>query len=189
MLGCSRRIACEGPDKALPDVPLALIGDWRSADRHEIEGVRSVQNAMRAYLGARQLSEHQVATHRGGPTLHSRGVIAISPPIMRTVTGCWGPEHVAELEGTRCDADTVGDRRQQVCREAWRVCNRWRALTIAQPPQVKAIRAGTPTRRNPRTRSLGRCHTCVRCRPKLWQSMVRRLGLLPGHLAFWACGS
>ena len=54
VLGCARGIACKGPAKSLPDVPLSVIGDWRSADRHEIEGVRSVQNALRAYLDAKR---------------------------------------------------------------------------------------------------------------------------------------
>jgi len=46
----ARRIATEGPAAALPDVPVEAVGGWRSADRQEIEGVRSVNNAMREYL-------------------------------------------------------------------------------------------------------------------------------------------
>jgi len=47
---CARSIARKGPQAALPDVPIETIGKWRSADRHEIEGVRSVKNAMQEYL-------------------------------------------------------------------------------------------------------------------------------------------
>jgi hypothetical protein len=47
---CARKIVAEGPAQALPDVPVELIGNWRSADRHEVEGVRSVYNAMADYL-------------------------------------------------------------------------------------------------------------------------------------------
>ena len=47
---CAQQIAREGPDQPLQQVPIETVGDWRSADRHEIEGVRSVHNAMRDYL-------------------------------------------------------------------------------------------------------------------------------------------
>jgi hypothetical protein len=47
---CSRNIARKGPLAALTNVPIETIGKWRSADRHEIEGVRSVKNAMQEYL-------------------------------------------------------------------------------------------------------------------------------------------
>lgn len=47
---CSCRIVRKGPDRVLPDVPLESVNFWRSADRFEIEGVRSVNNAMRDYL-------------------------------------------------------------------------------------------------------------------------------------------
>lgn len=47
---CARNIVVQGPHTALPDVPLETIGAWCSADRQEIEGVRSVNNAMRDYL-------------------------------------------------------------------------------------------------------------------------------------------
>lgn len=43
------RITVSGPVAALPDVPVESIGKWKSADRHEIEGVRSVKNAVREY--------------------------------------------------------------------------------------------------------------------------------------------
>lgn len=46
----ARRIATEGPAAALAEVPVESVGSWRSADRQEIEGVRSVNNAMREYL-------------------------------------------------------------------------------------------------------------------------------------------
>jgi hypothetical protein len=47
---CARLIARQGPQAALANVPVETIGKWRSADRHEIEGVRSVKNAMQEYL-------------------------------------------------------------------------------------------------------------------------------------------
>jgi hypothetical protein len=47
---CARNIARQGPAAALKDVPIETIGAWKSADRHEIEGVRSVKNAMQEYL-------------------------------------------------------------------------------------------------------------------------------------------
>jgi hypothetical protein len=47
---CARNIVIYGPRKALPQVPIETIGSWYSADRQEVEGVRSVNNAMRSYL-------------------------------------------------------------------------------------------------------------------------------------------
>ncbi len=47
---CARNTVTEGPLTALPDVPVEMIGAWSSADRQEIEGVRSVNNAMKDYL-------------------------------------------------------------------------------------------------------------------------------------------
>jgi len=47
---CARDIVTRGPQAALMDVPIETIGGWYSADRQEIEGVRSVSNAMRDYL-------------------------------------------------------------------------------------------------------------------------------------------
>ncbi|MEA1961632.1 MAG: ATP-binding protein [Bacillota bacterium] len=47
---CARNIVVEGALEALPDVPVETIGAWASADRLEIEGVRSVHNAMKDYL-------------------------------------------------------------------------------------------------------------------------------------------
>ncbi len=47
---CARNIVVQGALEALPDVPVETIGDWSSADRQEIEGVRSVNNAMKDYL-------------------------------------------------------------------------------------------------------------------------------------------
>src|SRR5207302_1841849 len=44
------RIVQRGPTHALPAVPVETIGEWCSADRGEIEGVRNVENAIRAYL-------------------------------------------------------------------------------------------------------------------------------------------
>ena len=47
---CARNIVRQGPAVALRNVPIETIGAWKSADRHEIEGVRSVKNAMQEYL-------------------------------------------------------------------------------------------------------------------------------------------
>jgi hypothetical protein len=47
---CARNIVRQGPATALKEVPIETIGAWKSADRHEIEGVRSVKNAMQEYL-------------------------------------------------------------------------------------------------------------------------------------------
>ena len=47
---CARMIVEQGPEAALPDAPVEMVGNWRSADRQEIEGVRSVYNAMADYL-------------------------------------------------------------------------------------------------------------------------------------------
>ena len=47
---CARNIVRQGPAVALTSVPIETIGAWKSADRHEIEGVRSVKNAMQEYL-------------------------------------------------------------------------------------------------------------------------------------------
>lgn len=47
---CARNIVIQGHQTALRDVPVETIGRWCSVDRHEIEGVRSVNNAMRDYL-------------------------------------------------------------------------------------------------------------------------------------------
>lgn len=46
---CARNIVLKGPLIALADVPVEAIGAWSSADRQEIEGVRSVKNAMQDY--------------------------------------------------------------------------------------------------------------------------------------------
>jgi hypothetical protein len=47
---CARKIVTDGPQSALPDVPIEKVGAWQSADRREIEGVRSVGNAIQEYL-------------------------------------------------------------------------------------------------------------------------------------------
>jgi hypothetical protein len=47
---CARNIVRQGPVVALRNVPIETIGAWKSADRHEIEGIRSVKNAMQDYL-------------------------------------------------------------------------------------------------------------------------------------------
>ncbi len=54
---CARNIVINGPLGALPDVPVEAIGAWSSADRHEIEGVRSVNNAMKDYLTQKNLEK------------------------------------------------------------------------------------------------------------------------------------
>ncbi|HWP97574.1 MAG TPA: hypothetical protein VN426_12080 [Syntrophomonadaceae bacterium] len=46
----ARNIVVNGPQAALLNVPVETVGAWSSADRQEIEGVRSVNNAMRDYL-------------------------------------------------------------------------------------------------------------------------------------------
>lgn len=46
---CAKNIITKGPLLALPDVPVEVFGDWTSADRQEIEGVRNVNNAMKDY--------------------------------------------------------------------------------------------------------------------------------------------
>jgi DNA polymerase III delta prime subunit len=46
----AKDIAVRGPLAALPNIPMEIVGNWRSADRQEIEGVRSVNNAIRNYL-------------------------------------------------------------------------------------------------------------------------------------------
>jgi ATPase family associated with various cellular activities (AAA) len=48
VLAC--RVARKGPQELSAKVPVESIGDWRSADRHEIEGVRGVRNLMQEYL-------------------------------------------------------------------------------------------------------------------------------------------
>jgi hypothetical protein len=48
--GCAREIVRRGPTQTLKGIPVETVGDWRSADRREIEGVRSVGNAMQEYL-------------------------------------------------------------------------------------------------------------------------------------------
>ena len=47
---CARNIVVRGHQAALRDIPVETIGRWCSVDRQEIEGVRSVNNAMRDYL-------------------------------------------------------------------------------------------------------------------------------------------
>ncbi|MDD3890599.1 MAG: ATP-binding protein, partial [Syntrophomonadaceae bacterium] len=47
---CARNIVIKGALAALADVPIETVGAWCSADRQEIEGVRSVNNAMQDYL-------------------------------------------------------------------------------------------------------------------------------------------
>ena len=46
----AKRIVIKGPGAALPNVPVEEVKGWRSADRNEIEGVRSVFNAIRDHL-------------------------------------------------------------------------------------------------------------------------------------------
>ena len=51
---CAKNIVIKGPREALPSVPVEEVKDWRSADRNEIEGVRSVFNAIREYMERKQ---------------------------------------------------------------------------------------------------------------------------------------
>lgn len=50
----ARRIVVQGPQTVLLNVPVETVGAWSSADRQEIEGVRSVNNAMREYLALKK---------------------------------------------------------------------------------------------------------------------------------------
>jgi hypothetical protein len=63
---CARNIVRQGPMAALRNVPIETIGAWKSADRHEIEGVRSVKNAMQEYL-QKTKSEAPLAVAVFGP--------------------------------------------------------------------------------------------------------------------------
>ena len=47
---CARQIVEAGPRAALPNAPVEMVGHWSSADRREIEGVRSVYNAVGDYM-------------------------------------------------------------------------------------------------------------------------------------------
>lgn len=47
---CARNVVIHGPQTALTEVPVETVGAWSSVDRQEIEGVRSVNNAMRDYI-------------------------------------------------------------------------------------------------------------------------------------------
>lgn len=57
----ARRVAIEGPERALEDIPVEKIEHWRSADRMEIETVRSVSNTIRHYLEAKQDKPSSIA--------------------------------------------------------------------------------------------------------------------------------
>lgn len=63
---CARNVVRQGPAAALKNVPIETIGAWKSADRHEIEGVRSVKNAMQEYL-EKSKSETPLAVAVFGP--------------------------------------------------------------------------------------------------------------------------
>jgi hypothetical protein len=47
---CAKTVVLQGPKSVLDDVPIETVGAWTSADRQEIEGIRSVNNAFRYYL-------------------------------------------------------------------------------------------------------------------------------------------
>jgi hypothetical protein len=51
----ARRIVVEGVRETLPNVPIETVGAWLSADRLEIEGIRSVKNAIRDYLESKRM--------------------------------------------------------------------------------------------------------------------------------------
>ena len=53
----AREIVRIGTAKALRNVPVESIGGWESADRHEIEGVRSVLNAFKAHLSGKKTAK------------------------------------------------------------------------------------------------------------------------------------
>ena len=53
----AKMVVREGSKKALVDVPMEIVEGWRSADKNEIEGIRSVKNAMRKYIGDQQRSK------------------------------------------------------------------------------------------------------------------------------------
>ena len=54
VIQCARNVVVKGPLISLPDVPVEIFGAWSSADRQEIEGVRSVNNAMKDYLESKR---------------------------------------------------------------------------------------------------------------------------------------
>lgn len=53
----AREIVRIGTTKALQNVPVESIGGWESADRHEIEGVRSVLNAFKSHLTSKKTAK------------------------------------------------------------------------------------------------------------------------------------
>jgi hypothetical protein len=53
LLESAKKIVKEGP-QALKNVPVERVNKWYSADRGEIEGVRSVRNAIQDYMGKKE---------------------------------------------------------------------------------------------------------------------------------------
>lgn len=67
VIECAKNIVLKGPFDAFPDVPVETIGAWSSADRLEIEDVRSVKNAMKEYLQFKNKSEKPLCVAVFGP--------------------------------------------------------------------------------------------------------------------------
>jgi hypothetical protein len=64
---CARNIVVKGPLVSLPNVPVEIFGAWSSADRQEIEGVRSVNNAMKDYLSLKDSDKPLCVAVFGSP--------------------------------------------------------------------------------------------------------------------------
>ncbi len=67
VIDCARDIVVRGPLAALPNVPVEIFGAWSSADRQEIEGVRSVNNAMKDYLEQKKFEKPMCVAVFGSP--------------------------------------------------------------------------------------------------------------------------
>jgi len=72
-LKIAKTIVRKGPQSALPNVPIETVQKWRSADRGEIEGVRSVKNAIKDYL-------FQLRTEKGKNVTNPLSVAVFGPP-------------------------------------------------------------------------------------------------------------
>jgi hypothetical protein len=64
---CAKAIVKSGPESALKNVPIETVGGWTSADRQEIEGIRSVNNAFRYYLTDKSKQETPLCIAVFGP--------------------------------------------------------------------------------------------------------------------------
>jgi len=65
--GCAKSIVRKGPRSTLRGVPVESVGAWTSADRNEIEGIRSVNNAFRNYLTGSDRQESPLCIAVFGP--------------------------------------------------------------------------------------------------------------------------